>query len=241
MTVVVTGGGSGIGLAVCRVAIERGLAVVALDVNPGAASAAGAAAVACDVRDEAAVEAAIGAVEDLDALVCCAGVDASGLAHEIDTDTWRRILDVNLLGTHLSCRAALRSFLQRGRPGAIVCVSSPTAFAAIPGGTTAYSASKGGVSALVRTLAIDYARHGIRVNALVPGSTETPLMWANVPEAEVTAVRAALERSIPLGRLGATEEIAAACLWLCSPEASYVTGSHLVVDGGLLARLAVDV
>jgi NAD(P)-dependent dehydrogenase (short-subunit alcohol dehydrogenase family) len=241
MSLVVTGGGSGIGLATCKLAVERGHRVIALDVNPAAAASIGAEAVICDVRRESDVDEAMASLDDLAGLICCAGVDAGGLAHELETATWEYVLGVNLLGTHLACRAALRSFLHRGVPGAIVCVSSPTALAAIPGGTAAYSASKGGVSALVRTLAVDYASHGIRINAVVPGSTETPLMWANVPDTELIATREALTRSIPLGRLATPEEIAVASLWLLSNEASYVTGSHLVVDGGLLARLAVDV
>jgi NAD(P)-dependent dehydrogenase (short-subunit alcohol dehydrogenase family) len=240
MTVVVTGGGSGIGLATCarlQAADER---VVALDTDPGAAEAIGVTGVSCDVTSEAQIDAAFADVDSLSGLVCSAGVDAGGLAHELDVKTWERVLAVNLLGTHLACRAALRRFLAQGTSGAIVCVSSPTAFAAIPGGTSAYSASKGGVSALVRTLAVDYARHGIRVNAVVPGSTETPLMWASVAPGDVERVRTQVESEVPLGRLAAPEEIAEAAAWLLSPAASYVTGSHLVVDGGLLARLAVS-
>jgi 3-oxoacyl-[acyl-carrier protein] reductase len=124
-----------------------------------------------------------------------------------------------------------------------VCTSSPSAFTGFAGGGNgAYGASKGGVSALVRSLAIDYAPQGIRVNAVVPGATDTPLLLVGTPSEERAAARDDLlreaGRQIPLGRLGRPDEIAAAVVWLLSDDASYVTGSHLVCDGGLMARSA---
>jgi NAD(P)-dependent dehydrogenase (short-subunit alcohol dehydrogenase family) len=124
--------------------------------------------------------------------------------------------------------------------GAIVCISSPFALAAT-GGVAAYSASKAGVCALVRSLAIDYAPMGIRVNALLPGPAETELMWANVPASQVDATRQTVCREVPLGRLADPVEIARAALWLLSDAASYVTGAQLACDGGLLARAAISV
>jgi NAD(P)-dependent dehydrogenase (short-subunit alcohol dehydrogenase family) len=125
--------------------------------------------------------------------------------------------------------------------GSVVCTSSPAAFVGFAGGGNgAYAASKGGISALVRALALDYAPHGIRVNALVPGATDTAIMWAGYPEKEREAVRRDVEErakgEIPLGRLARPEEPAHAVLWLLSDESSYVTGSHLVCDGGILAK-----
>jgi len=132
--------------------------------------------------------------------------------------------------------------LAAGRGGSIVLCSSPAAFAGFAaGGASAYAASKGGVSALTRTLAVDYARYGVRVNAIVPGPTETPLMWAAVPDGGRAAMRVQIEAEVPLGRLADPEEPARAALWLLSDEASYVTGSHLVCDGGVLAKASVTV
>jgi NAD(P)-dependent dehydrogenase (short-subunit alcohol dehydrogenase family) len=177
----------------------------------------------------------------VDSLVCAAGIDRGGLLHELSFECWRQVLATNLDGTFLCMQQALRHMLQLGR-GSIVCCSSPASFVAFAaGGASAYSASKGGVSALVRTAAVDYARYGIRVNALVPGSTETPLMWANVPESERQAMRGTLGAEIPLGRLAEPEEPARAALWLLSDDAAYMTGAHLVIDGGTLAKGSVSV
>ena len=242
--VVVTGGGAGIGAAVARLGAEQGAQVAVLDLEIGAADAA-LLAIRCDVGREGDVRAAFGEVRKrlggLDGLVCCAGVDVGGLAHELSTQAWERVLRTNLLGVHLACREALRLLLAEARGGSIVCVSSPLAFVGVPGGTSAYSASKGGVSALVRTLAVDYAAHRVRVNALVPGPTDTALMWANVPAGDVDRLREVIGREVPLGRLAAPEEPARAALWLLSDEASYVTGSHLFCDGGVTAKASISV
>jgi NAD(P)-dependent dehydrogenase (short-subunit alcohol dehydrogenase family) len=124
--------------------------------------------------------------------------------------------------------------LAAGRGGSVVCTSSPAAFVGFAGGgNAAYAASKGGISALVRSLALDYAPHGIRVNAVVPGATDTQLLGG---DREQLIDRA--RREVPLGRLAAPAEVAEAVLWLWSDAASYVTGSHLVVDGGLMAKSA---
>jgi NAD(P)-dependent dehydrogenase (short-subunit alcohol dehydrogenase family) len=252
--VVVTGAASGIGAAVGRLAAERGHAVALLDRDHDAADqlarvlrrgGASALALACDVADEQQVDAAFAAVAErlgpLGGLVVSAGVDRSALLHEQDAAAWDATIAVNLRGAFLACRAALRQLLEADRGGAIVCVSSPFALVAPPGGTGAYSASKGGVCALVRSLAVDYAPHGIRVNAILPGPTETPLMWANVPANEVGAVRETVAREVPLGRLAAAEEPARAALWLLSDEAAYVTGAQLACDGGVLAKASISV
>jgi NAD(P)-dependent dehydrogenase (short-subunit alcohol dehydrogenase family) len=198
----------------------------------------------CDVRDEASVADAIGAAAErlgpLRGLVTSAGIDRGGLVHELPLERWREVLDTNLTGTFLCCKHVLAAMLQHGQGGAIVCLSSPWAERSAPGGASAYCASKGGVSALVRSLALDYAPHSIRVNAMLPGATETELMWANVPPDERPAMRERTGRQLALGRLAEPEEIGTAIAWMLSDEAAYMTGAQMVVDGGLMARGAID-
>jgi NAD(P)-dependent dehydrogenase (short-subunit alcohol dehydrogenase family) len=254
-TILVTGAGSGIGRASALLAARRGACVVACDVDAEAAGGcaeeiakAGGEAIAfcCDVSDERSVE---GLFRQLSrqrmvpgGIITAAGVDLGGFAHELPAWRWQRVLAVNLTGAFLVCREALKALLAAGRGGAIVLCSSPAAFAGFAaGGASAYAASKGGVSALTRTLAVDYARYGVRVNAIVPGPTETPLMWAAVPDARRARMRAQIAAEVPLGRLADPEEPARAALWLLSDEASFVTGSHLICDGGVLAKASVSV
>lgn len=245
--VVVTGGGGGIGRATALACARLEAPVAILDVTPAAAAAVAreaealgapkAIAIGCDARDEAAVSAAVARagqeLGDLRGLVACAGIDRGGLAHELPLDVWSQVIDVNLTGTFLACKHVLAAMLEHGEGGSLVCTSSPVARLAVKGGASAYCASKGAVSALVRTLAVDYAEHGIRVNAIVPGTTETPLMWANVPDGEVEDVRRVIGEQVALGRLAQPEEIAEGIVWLLADSSSYVTGSHLDVDGGL--------
>jgi NAD(P)-dependent dehydrogenase (short-subunit alcohol dehydrogenase family) len=253
--ILVTGAGSGIGRASALLAARRGACVVACDVDAEAAGRcadeivkAGGEAIAfcCDVSDERSVA---GLFRQLvrkrmvpGGVIAAAGVDLGGFAHELPAWRWQRVLAVNLTGAFLVCREALKAMLAAGQGGSIVLCSSPAAFAGFAaGGASAYAASKGGISALTRTLAVDYARYGVRVNAIVPGPTETPLMWAAVPDARRAKMRARIAAEVPLGRLADPEEPARAALWLLSDEASFVTGSHLVCDGGVLAKASVTV
>ena len=255
-TVVITGGGSGIGRAVACLCAARGNRVTVLDRNQSAAEeaaqealelgAAGALALVCDVRYEDQVERSLQTSLDRfgvpSALLANAGIDIGGLIHELPLETWQRIMDVNLTGVFLTCKHVLSQMLAAGRSGSIVCTSSPNGSVALAGGAVgAYSASKAGISALVRCMAIDYAKFGIRVNAIVPGATETRLMWENVAGDQIAPMRTQLNCEIPLGRLGQPEDIARAILWLFSEESSYVTGSHLVCDGGILAKSCISV
>jgi NAD(P)-dependent dehydrogenase (short-subunit alcohol dehydrogenase family) len=256
-TVLVTGAGSGIGGAVALAAAEHGARVAALDRDreavervAGEASDRGAAAmlpIACDVRSESAVEEAVDRCRrELGvptAVLANAGVELDRPAHEQPLGEWQTTLDVNLTGAFLTARHAIRAMLAAGAPGSIVCTSSPAAFVGYAGGgNAAYAASKGGISAMVRSLAIDYAGSGIRVNGVVPGATDTPLVTADVPVRERATFHARVveqaREQIPLGRMAAPAEVAAAVLWLWSDAASYVTGSHVVVDGGLMAKSA---
>ena len=256
MTVLlVTGAASGIGRAAAQLAGSRGSYVIVSDVNEdGLRSCAddierdggSVRAVVCDTTDSAAVSSMFERLKEaghtVSQVLVAAGIDAGGPAHELSLDTWRRVLDVNLTGAFLVSRQAVRSMLEAKVPGAIVICSSPAAFVAFASGdNSAYSASKGGVSALVRSLAIDYAPNGIRVNAVVPGPTETPLMWAAVPPSQQERARQRVLREVPLRRIADPAEPAAAALWLLSHEAAYVTGSHLVCDGGVLAKASISI
>jgi NAD(P)-dependent dehydrogenase (short-subunit alcohol dehydrogenase family) len=254
LNVLVTGGAAGIGRAGALACAASGASVAVVDLDAAAAEAVAAEArsagapatvgLACDVRSEDAVAAAVAAAADrlgpLGGLVTSAGIARGGLVHEQSLEQWREVVDTNLTGTFLACKHALAHMLEARRGGSIVCVASPLGEVAVPGGATAYSASKGGVSALVRSLAIDYAPHGIRVNAVVPGTTETALMWWEMPEDEIPAARRQVENRLPLARLAEPAEIAVGIAFLLSERATYVTGSHLAVDGGLMARAAID-
>jgi NAD(P)-dependent dehydrogenase (short-subunit alcohol dehydrogenase family) len=255
-TIVVTGGGNGIGRAVALLCAARGDSVVVLDkhrdsakgtaddaLEQGSRAAIG---IECDVsREDQIAEAFASISRQLGppyGLFANAGIDMGGLVHELSLERWQMVLETNLTGVFLSCKHALRAMLAGGVAGSIVCTSSPTAFVALAGGGAgAYSATKAGISALVRCMALDYAPYGIRVNAVVPGATETALMWANVEAAEIPQMRERVSQEIPLGRLAQPEDPARAVAWLLSSEASYVTGSHLVCDGGILAKASITV
>jgi NAD(P)-dependent dehydrogenase (short-subunit alcohol dehydrogenase family) len=255
--VIITGAGSGIGRATALLAAAQGYKVAALDIHGERASEAAAEAlaqgapaalgIACDVGDEAQIAAAMAQVQaELGApygVFANAGIEINQPAHEMPVEVWERVLTTNLTGVFLTCKHALRLMLAAQQGGSIVCTSSPSAFVGWAGGSNAaYGASKGGITAMVRALALDYARHGIRVNAVVPGATDTPMLYTHVPPEDQPALRKAIDAraavEIPLGRLAQPAEIAQAVLWLLSDAAAYVTGSHLVCDGGLLAKSA---
>lgn len=254
-TILVTGAGSGIGRAAALLAAARGARVVAADIDAGAGSScadeiseAGGEAIAlrCDVSDERSVTGLFGQLSGQGltptGVLAAAGIDVGGLAHELPAERWQRVLAVNLTGAFLVCRSALAAMLSAGRGGAIVLCSSPAAFTGFAaGGVSAYAASKGGLSALTRTLAVDYARYGVRVNAIVPGPTQTPLMWAAVADSDRAAMHAQIVSEVPLGRLADPSEPARAAIWLLSDDASYVTGSHLICDGGVLAKSSISI
>jgi NAD(P)-dependent dehydrogenase (short-subunit alcohol dehydrogenase family) len=246
-TVVISGGATGIGAASARAFAREGGSVTVLDVNEadgletvGRIERDGGQARfrLVDVTDEQAIAASLeeAAAETgrLDVVHANAGIEWTKTIAETTYDEWRRVLDVNLGGMYLVTRYAMLRMRAQGG-GAIVLTSSPHALVTSPD-SGAYAASKGGVSALMRALALEGAQHGVRVNAVLPGAIDTPMVRreaavASDPEEQMR--RFGLIH--PVARLGRPEEVAEGVLFLASDAASFVTGASLAVDGGLMA------
>lgn len=236
---VVTGAGSGIGLATARRLSVEGGSVVGLDQveDPGTLPET-VRFVRCDVRQEESVARAFDAAESVlegspDVLVNAAGIYRIAPLTETALDEWDDVLRTNLTGTFLVSRAFARSLISAGGTGAVTNIASTAALVGDAGEPCGhYSASKGGVLALTRQLAVEWAPHGIRVNAVCPGVIDTPMLRLTERPEEASSY---LQTAVPLGRLGSAEEVAAAIVFLCSPDAAYLTGAAVPVDGGISA------
>jgi NAD(P)-dependent dehydrogenase (short-subunit alcohol dehydrogenase family) len=237
---VVSGAGSGIGRAVVAALADEGVLVGCIDVDEDAAarcaaSHPGAVALVADVRDGTAVSAAVDRMAEqagrIDVAVACAGIEQHGTGYDLDLAVYQRIQDVNVLGSLNLARAAAHHMRAGARGGRIVLIGSINSQVSLPG-QVAYATSKGAVLMLGRSLAVDFAPDAITVNVVGPGITDTPMSAVSLADAERS--RRILER-VPLGRAADPAEIAAAVRFLASPDASYVTGAYLPVDGGWLA------
>lgn len=244
----VVGGGRGIGRAVSLTLGDAGAAVAVVDLEPDRAEAVAAEltasgtralALAADIRDAADVERVVretcAQLGGIDVLVTVVGGQNAFAAwqptHLWSDEEWDLVVGVNLRYVFLVARAVIGVMLEQGRGGAIVNVGSVSGMAGAPN-HSAYGAAKAGVIHLAKSLALEYGRHGIRVNVVSPGVARTPATaGALTPDQD-----AAMAEKIPLGRPGAPEDIANAVLFFASPLASYVTGQVLAVDGGVMAR-----
>ena len=227
MRALVTGGGSGIGAAVAHRLADDGFNVTIADLEPDAiATELGATALRLDVRDETQVAQAM---DGVDVLVNAAGIGSTANAPDTTVEVWENVFAVNARGTFLCCKHVIPGMKARGG-GAIVNVASVAGLVGLRN-RAAYCASKGAVVALTRALAVDHVGDGIRVNAVCPGTVDTP--WVQRLVDDIGESLDALKARQPLGRLGTPEEIADAILYLAAAE--FVTGSVLVIDGGLTA------
>lgn len=255
-TALVTGGSGGIGRAAAELLAAEGacVAVNALDmaaageVADAIVSAGGRAVpVPADVTDPTAIAGAVAATVrefgGLDMLVTATGIQRYGTVADTDENTWDTVMDVNVKGVYLTAKAAI-PHLRNGRSPAVVVVSSVQA-RVTQTNVAAYTASKGALNALVRSMAVDEAVHGLRVNAVCPGSVDTPMlrasagMFSDGTPAGIQRLLGDWGSAHPLGRVALPAEVAEVISFLCSPRASFVTGADVLVDGGLLAGIGV--
>jgi NAD(P)-dependent dehydrogenase (short-subunit alcohol dehydrogenase family) len=233
LRVLVTGAAGGIGLECVRRLAGEGAQIAASDLEapdaPEARVELGGDVTSPQDADRL-VASAADALGGLDGLLLAAGIHWSGPTHEMDADAFRRVVDVSLLGTFLCCRAALPRFVAQGS-GRIVTLGSTASLGGAPQ-LAAYSAAKGAVLNLTRSIAVEYARAGVRANCLCPGSTNTPLIKRLMAEREDPQ---AFADKHPIGRFAEPEEIAGTAAFLLSDEASFFVGSAVVVDGGFTA------
>ena len=232
----VTGAGQGMGRAIVRHFAEHGACVVAADINLEAARETieglgdKALAVSCNVADSDSVATAMAAVQArfgrFDVLVNNAGIGSIDAFAQTPDEHWQRVIGVNLTGTFFCSREAVKLMLAAGTPGVVINISSTSALTGE--GPSHYCAAKAGVMGLTRSMARELAANGIRVNTIVPGPTNTPMM-ADIPDDWMQSML----KAIPLGRMGETDEIARVAAFLASDDAAFITGQNLAVNGGM--------
>lgn len=246
--VVITGAGSGIGEAMAVAFASEGATVVVVDrddasayrvageivASGGAAHAESAdVSLANDVRRV--IDGTVARYGKLDVLCNNAGIGVAATCHETSEADWDLTMAIDLKGVFLGCKYAIPHMISQGR--GVICNTSSVAGQVGVLNRAAYCSAKAGVLGLTKSIAIDYAAHNIRCNALLPGTVDSP--WIGkilAQQADPVGERARMEARQPIGRMGRPEEIAAAALYLCSEEGSYATGTGLVIDGGLTAR-----
>ncbi|MBI3962823.1 MAG: glucose 1-dehydrogenase [Deinococcus sp.] len=245
---IVTGGARGIGRGIAQRFAAEGAQLVIADLDPAdqvvrqiVAEGGQALSMPTDVSDRKQVDAMVAQVLQrfgrIDVLVNNAGITGgNGLFHEMTLDTWRRVLDVNLGGVFHCGQAVARAMIEGKTRGRIVNVGSINSFAA-EAQAGAYAAAKGGVLLLTKAMAVDLAPYGIVVNCLAPGPI---LHEKTAPQFQAEPLLSGISKSLPLGRPGTVEEVAAAALFLASGECPFLTGTSLLVDGGQLAYLRFD-
>jgi NAD(P)-dependent dehydrogenase (short-subunit alcohol dehydrogenase family) len=236
---VVTGAGGGMGLAIATGLLAEGVAVVGVDLKERPAALADTGYARGDVSDDGFVAQAIGRAAAthgrLDYLVNAAGVllfDQDKSLVEVDLAVWQRVIAINLTGAMLAARHAIPA-MRRSGGGALVHFSSIQCLRGDDRPQDAYQVAKAGILALSKSIAIQFAADKIRSNAILPGPTESPMQarWQTAPEMKHRTAAA-----VPLGRVGSVADMAAACLFLLSERAAFITGTELIVDGGLTAR-----
>ncbi len=240
-TVLVTGAGRGLGASIAVAAVSDGWTVGVLDRDPERAAAVAdglgdtAVALGADITDATQIEAALdrfGAATGRaapDGLVANAGIVRFGPLLDLDEDDWRAVVDVNLTGTFVTARAVARRLVDAGRPGSIVTVTSMNGVAPGPN-AGAYGATKAAVARLSQQMALEWGGAGIRVNAVAPGLIDAGMSEPVYADPDIRRRRSG---AVPLGRLGTGDDVAAAVLFLLSEESAYITGTELLVDGGV--------
>ena len=232
---VITGAASGIGAESARLFMDEGARVAGVDINP---RAEGELAIEADVTDEAQVRAMYGRARDelgrIDVLFNNAGISPDDDDSVLDTslEAWQRVQDVNLRSVFLCCKHGIPHLLEAGG-GSVINTASFVAVMGAAVSQASYTASKGGVLALSRELGVEFARRGVRVNALCPGPVATPLLMELFAADEEQAARRMVH--VPMGRFAEPREISNAALFLASDESSYITASTFLVDGGIAA------